>query len=171
MTEMTDSTFRTKTGTCCILPDRILIRREGVSGFLANMISGNSVIRTLFVNSIISLSLVCLAGYLVVNGQISIAILPFVIALFLLYGTIKSRDFSAIPEIPRDAIETIEAHEPRPGATRGYFLVHFRLGESVKKRIIILPGSMSGGSTEFKRALDLLRNHGLINDATTPNTC
>lgn len=152
------------------MADRIVLRREDVSGNLAATVFGSSVVRVLLIYGILSLSFIGFAICFAFNGQIWLAILPFLFSFVLLRGILKSRHFSAIPEIPRDAIETIEIHEPCPGATRGYFLVHFRLGGTLKKRIIMLPGTMSGGTDEFKHALDVLRNHGLIREATGPNS-
>ena len=150
--------------------DRIVLRREGASGGLATVVVGNSIWRILFVYGLMALSLVGFAVYLAAMGRFVLAVLPLVVAALLLRNVIKSRHFSAAPEILRDAIDNIEVHEPRPGATRGYFLVHFRIGDSLKKRIIMLPGSMSGGNEEFRHALEVLRNHGLISNDRTSNT-
>ena len=145
------------------MADRIVIRREGTAGGLAILLAGNSITRVLFVYGIMAVSLIGLAIYLAVSGHFLLTGLALVWAAVILRGVVRSRHFSAIAEIPRNAIESIEVHEPRL-ATRGYFLVYFRLGDAVKKRIIMLPGSMSGGSAEFQHALVVLQNHGLIGD-------
>jgi hypothetical protein len=77
---------------------------------------------------------------------------------------LKSQRFSRRSRIPLESIERLEARAPRPLATRGHFIVHFLEEGEQRERLIILPGSMGGGTTDWDKANAVLRQAGLLSD-------
>jgi hypothetical protein len=86
----------------------------------------------------------------------------------LLWGTlfvrnvVASRNNSAAAMIKRSAIQTVTAHPPRPPLTRGYFAVFFEEEGRLRKRLIMLPGSMHGGREQYRRAEAIMDAAGLL---------
>lgn len=74
----------------------------------------------------------------------------------LIYGNL------APSRIAREDIIRVEAYRPVSGATRGYFWIHYLEGSDPKKRIVILPGVLSGGGAEFEKAVECLASAGLL---------
>jgi len=69
---------------------------------------------------------------------------------------------SAPNQIARKDVIRVEPHPPVSGATRGYFWIHYLEGGEPRKRIVILPGVMSGGGAEFEKAKEILASEGLL---------
>jgi hypothetical protein len=46
---MQENTFKTKTGFCHVLPDKIVISRDGIVGNVAKRVVGNTISRILMV--------------------------------------------------------------------------------------------------------------------------
>ena len=76
-------------------------------------------------------------------------------------GISRSRGLSAAPVLVRSEITRIEARAPSPPFTRGHFIVHFTQQGQALRRLVILPGTLEGGSAEYARAVELLRREGL----------
>ncbi|MBW2464678.1 MAG: hypothetical protein JRH11_23725, partial [Deltaproteobacteria bacterium] len=154
--------FRTKTGVCTITPTQVLISRDGARGALARLLIGKSVWRALVLHSVTALLLFGLGVRLLMSSRtVTGALLCFIGAL-LLRAVVRSRNNTAASEIARTDVVKLEAHPPRTGVTRGYFTVHYREGSAVKKRAIILPGSLSGGAAEYSKAKQILADEGLL---------
>jgi hypothetical protein len=160
MTEDGEYRFNTKTGTCVVTPEKIVLKREGVTGAVANKVYGSSINRVLIIYSVIG-SIALVIGILSIIGKsyfsggflcaIGVACLGIVVA---------SRNNSAANIIERSSVQSIVAHSPHPPFTRAYFTVHFLENGKKRKRLIGLPGSMSGGKEEFRRALSIMRETG-----------
>ncbi len=52
---MEQNIFRTKTGYCHILADRILLTRDGIAGNIAKLTVGNKISRILIIYGLISI--------------------------------------------------------------------------------------------------------------------
>jgi hypothetical protein len=65
-------------------------------------------------------------------------------------------------EVSRKHITRVEAHPPVTGITRGYFWIHYQDAGEIKKRIIILPGSLSGGALEYEKAKRIFELEGMM---------
>lgn len=83
------------------------------------------------------------------------------VALFLIHIVWRSRGLSAASDISFAAVTSIESHAPVPPLTRGYFVVQFEDGEKALRRMIILPGVAEGGSAEYAKAVEALRQAGI----------
>ena len=53
-----EKTFKTKTGFCHILSDKIILTRDGITGNVAKVVSGNNISRILIIYSAISIFLI-----------------------------------------------------------------------------------------------------------------
>lgn len=74
------------------------------------------------------------------------SILFTTIGLYLIYGIITSLNNSAIPIIERNKIKKIKFKKAIFGLTRSRFEVFFENEDGkIKKRLIMLPGSMTDG--------------------------
>lgn len=160
---MEEKIFKTKTGYCHILPDRIILTRDGVVGNIAKITVGKGIARILIVYSAIAALFIYFAITDFNNGKIAVAIFEMVFVLFLLYAVINSRNNSATPVIYRNKIKNIKFIEGKPGVTRSRFEVFFEDEKgSVKRRLIMLPGSLTGGADATKQALEMMREEKLI---------
>lgn len=161
----TGYTFRTKTGLCTITPEQIVLTRTGLRGATAAAVYGSSIGRSLVLYSVVGGGALLWGFWLLARGSLSGAFLVL-IGLFLLWNVFASRSNSAAAAIARAAIQTVEAHPPRPPLTRGYFTVHFLEDGKARQRLIMLPGSMSNGQEEYKQAVAAMHAAGLL---PTPN--
>ncbi len=164
MTQAEPPVFRTKTGTCTITGDHIVLARSGLRGAAAQGLIGSSVTRPLIVYGALVALLAVGGVQLLLEQQPVAGALLCVASLLLARAVFRSRGLSATPEIPRASVHRVEAIRPRPPVTRGYFVVHFTEAGRQQKRLIILPGSMGGGTAEFEHACGVLRECGLLNE-------
>lgn len=155
--------FKTKTGYCHILKESIVLTRDGVIGNLAEVITGNKISRILIMYSLISSGLIYFSINDYKNKDFFTSILFGLIAGFLIYGIIISLNNSATPVIERKSIKKITFKKGIPGLTRARFEVIFtnNIGKT-KKRLIMLPGSLTGGQTETDIAFKLMKEENLI---------
>lgn len=158
---MSELSFRTKTGRCVIHPDRLELERSGPRGALAGAIFGASVTRARIFYGVLVIVLLGLTVIDLLERELGQAIMFAIVAAFLARGIVKSRGLSAAPVLQRAAITRIEAKPPVPPMARGHFIVHFTENGQPLRRLVILPGTLEGGSAEYSRALELLKSEGL----------
>jgi len=123
---------------------------------------GDSISRVLVMYGVIGFALAALGVSLVANGSALQGAITGGFGGFLLWSVFASRNNSATPVIERSAIRRVEARPPRPPLARGYFVVTFEEGGKERRRLILLPGSMSGGRAEYDKARDVLTAAGLL---------
>ena len=164
----TEKVFKTKTGYCHLLPDKIVLTRHGFAGDVANVTMGNNIARPLIIYTLISIGLIFLGIKDYNEGQSITAFLFIVSALFLIFAIIKSLNNSTTPVIDRKKIKNIEFKKAALGLTRSYFIVRFQSdGGKIKRRLILLPGSLSDGKIETEKALRLMKQEfGEIKNAS-----
>ena len=95
----TEKTFKTKTGFCHILTDRIVLTRDGVIGNVAKVTVGNNITRILLIYGAISIGLFYFAFDSYKSGQTFQPFLFGLIGAYLIYaaknlGPIKGWQFS-----------------------------------------------------------------------------
>ena len=158
-----EKTFRTKTGFCHILPDKIILTRDGVIGNVANATLGNNIKRILTIYAMLVVALLYFAFYSYQRGQVIQPILFGLISLYLIYGILGSLNNSTTPIIDRNKVKEVKLKKAIPGLTRSRFEVLFEdINGKVKKRMIMLPGSMSGGQNETKKAIQIMSKEKLL---------
>lgn len=155
--------FKTKTGFCHILPDRIILTRDGVIGNIAKITVGNAISRVLIIYSIISIYLLYNAFTSYQKGEIVSAIVYGLLASFLIYGIAKSVNNSATPIIERNKIKDAKFINSKAGLTRSRFEILFEDNNGkLKKRLIMLPGSLNDGENETEKALEIMKSERII---------
>lgn len=162
----TEKTFITKTGFCHILPDKIVLTRDGIIGNVAKVTVGNTISRILLIYGGLSCVLMFLVYDSYKKGQAAQPIFLGFIAVYLIYGILNSLNNSATPIIERDKIKSVKFKKAIPGLTRSRFEILFEDDNSnIKKRLIMLPGSMSGGNNETEVAIKIMTDEKLLNPA------
>jgi hypothetical protein len=160
----TEKTFKTKTGFCHVLPDKIVLTRDGIIGNIAEVTTGNNISRILIIYGLISVALFYLAFEDFQNGQVFQPVIFGLLGIYLLHGIIRSINNSATPVIAREKIREFKFKKGISGLTRSRFEVEFEAENGkMKKRLILLPGSLSNGQDESSRALRILSDEKLIN--------
>lgn len=158
-----EKTFKTKTGFCHVLPDRIVLTRDGIIGNVAKVTVGNNVTRILIIYGVITIGLFYFALEAFQNGQALQPILFGLIGLYLIYGIINSLKNSATPIIDRQRIKEVKLKRAAKGLTRSRFEVLFEDEKGkIKKRLIMLPGSMTDGQNETERAIEIMTEEQLL---------
>lgn len=158
-----EKTFKTKTGYCHILPDRIVLTRDGIVGNVAKVAVGNGIARILIIYGVIIIGLFYFAFSAFQNGQTMRPILFGLIGIYLIYGIINSLNNSATPVIDREMIKEVRFKKAIKGLTRSRFEVMFRDDNGkTKKRLIMLPGSMSDGDIETEKAVEIMKAAKLL---------
>jgi hypothetical protein len=160
---MEEHKFRTKTGYCHILTDRILLTRDGIAGNIAKVTVGNKISRILIIYAVISIFLFYYAFEFFKERKTASMVFNIILALFLIYNIKKSLNYSAASVIERDRIKEIQFMNAKFGATRSAFEIIFEDSDGkLKKRLILLPGSLNNGTEETEKALAMMKHAKLI---------
>lgn len=160
---MEQNIFRTKTGYCHILADRILLTRDGIAGNIAKLTVGNKITRILIIYGLISIFLFYFAFEYFKEDKFASMVFNIILGLFLLYNIKKSLNYSAASIIARDRIKEVKFMNAKFGATRSAFEIVFEDNNGkLKKRLILLPGSLNNGSAETEKALAIMKSEKLI---------
>lgn len=158
-----EKVFKTKTGFCHITQDKIILSRDGFAGNVSEVIVGNKISRILIIYGLISAFLIYTAYDDYSKNNFFSACFYFSLALLLIYGIFKSINNSASPIIERNRIKKVEFKKAIVGLTRSRFEILFEDNNGKpKKRLVLLPGSLSNGEEETQKALSIMKEEGLI---------
>ena len=161
-----EKTFKTKTGFCHILPDKIVLTRDGIIGNLATVTVGNNISRILVIYGGLSIGLFYFAFDSYRNGQIVQPIIFGLFGIYLVYGIVNSINNSATPIIDRQKIKEVKFKKANLGLTRSRFEVLFEDDQGkIKKRLIMLPGSLTDGQNETEKAIKIMTDEKLITNS------
>ena len=156
-------TFKTKTGFCHIFPGKIVLTRDGIIGNVSNVTVGNNISRILIIYGGLSIGLLYFAFGTYRNGQIAQPILLGLFGIYLVYGMVNSINNSAAPIIVRQKIKGIKFKKAILGLTRSRFEVLFEDDQGkIKKRLIMLSGSLADGKSETEKAIKIMTDEKLI---------
>ncbi|TGD58290.1 phosphoribosylaminoimidazolesuccinocarboxamide synthase [Flavobacterium humi] len=155
--------FKTKTGFCHILPDKIILTRDGIIGNVSEITAENGISRILIIYSLISVYFLYNAFTNYQTGKVFSAIFYSLFAIFLIYGIAKSFNNSTTPIIERNKIKAVRFTNAKFGLTRSQFEMMFEDDHGkLKKRLVMLPGSLNDGQNETKKALEIMKSEGII---------
>ena len=158
-----EKTFKTKTGFCHILSDKIILTRDGIIGNVSKITVGNGISRILVIYSAISVFLLYSAYSSFQNGENASALFFSLLATFLIYGILKSINNSASPIIERNKIKEAKFINAKIGLTRSRFEILFEdENGKLKKRLIMLPGSLNDGTNETEKALIIMKSERIL---------
>lgn len=160
---LTEKTFRTKTGFCHILPDKIVFTREGLVGDISTLTVGNKTGRVLTIYTIIGVGLMYSAYDLSQKGFQGFSFIIALLGVVIIALVFRSINISATPVIDREKIVEIRFRKGIRGVTRSRFEVLYKEDdELIRKRLIILPGILSNGEAETEKAVRILAEEKLI---------
>ena len=154
--------FKTKTGFCHILPEKIVLTRGGFRGDLAKVTVGNNIRKILTIYSIMAPAFLFLSFKAFTTGNTIFSIIWAILGIYLIYGILISLNNSATPVIDRTKIKDIKFKKGIKGLTRSRFEVIFEDNGKIKKRLIIFPGILAGGDKETKVALHIMEEENLL---------
>lgn len=158
-----EKTFKTKTGFCHILPDKVVLTRDGVVGNVAKVTVGNNIVRIHIIYGAITVGLFYFGYEAFINGQTLQPILFGLIGLYLIYGIVSSLNNSATSIINREKIKDVKLKKAFKGLTRSRFEVLFEdENGKIKKRLIMLPSSLTDGQNETEKAVEIMREEQLL---------
>jgi hypothetical protein len=158
-----ENTFRTKSGFCQILSDRIILTRDGAVGKFSEFFVGDKISRILVIYSVIVLFLFFFAFKAFQENKIATFLFNSSFAIYLLFKIKQSLNFSATPIIERNKIKEVKFYDAKFGATRSRFEVIFEDEDgNLKTRLILLPGSLDNGESETKKALQIMKAEKLL---------
>ncbi len=159
--EKTRNVFRTKTGLCYVLPDKIVLLKAEAEA-LPNNTMGRNIKSLLMGYSIVAGGIFYMAYRSWSKGAWPIAVFFILFGIWVTIGIVRSLNHSATPMIDRQKIKQVRFAKGVLGITRSHFVVYFEENGQTKKRIIILPGSLDGGAKTAKKALAIMHNEGLL---------
>jgi hypothetical protein len=158
-----EKTFKTKTGFCHVLPDKIVLTRDGVAGTTAKVIVGNTISRILVIYGGLAIWLLYIAFDRYRHGQNIQSLLSGLVGLYLVYAITRNIRNSATPVIDRDKIRSVKFIQGITGLTRSRFEVLFEEEPNrIKKRLILLPGSLTDGKNETEKALRIMTEEKML---------
>lgn len=150
--------FKTKTGFCHILPDKIILTRDGIIGNVAKNTVGNGISRILIIYSSFAFFLLFFGFKAYQENKVVTALFYIFFACYLLFKVKQSMNYSATSTIERDKIKEVKFIDAKYGATRSRFEVLFEDEKGkIKTRLILLPGSLNDGENETKKALEIMK--------------
>jgi hypothetical protein len=155
-------TFKTKTGYCHILADRIVLSRDGIIGNVSKIVVGNTMSKILIAYAIIAVIFIYLGIENLKKGGYTVAVFSLFIGLYLIYGIISSWNNSATPVIDRNTIKKVVFKKGIKGITRSRFEITFLQENKTKKRLIMLPGSFAGNEQDLNNAFKIMKEEGLL---------
>jgi len=119
--------------------------------------------RILFIYGGISFALFYLAFDSYKNGQTVQPVFFGLLGIYLLYEVVNSINSSAIPIIDRQKIKEVKFKKALVGLTRSRFEVLFEDDKGkIKKRLIMLPGSLADDQNETEKALKIMTDEKII---------
>ncbi len=150
--------FKTKTGFCHILPDKIILTRDGIIGNVAKITVGNGISRILIIYSSFAIFLLYFGFKAYQENKVVTALFYIFFAGYLLLKVKQSMNYSATSTIERNKIKEVKFIDAKYGATRSRFEVLFEDEKGkIKTRLILLPGSLNNGENETEKALEIMK--------------
>jgi hypothetical protein len=161
--EPTPLTFETKKGFCHVFDDRIVLTNDGD----CNRVDPNprQQERSMFVYLYAFMALYLLFQA-VENLQMARyfgGVTRILIVVALIAVVVKSINTTGVPLILRKDIVSVVFSPARQNMTRAYFTVLYKNNNgAVKRRLIMLPGSLSGGADATEKALAIMTEKAYI---------
>ena len=155
--------FKTKTGYCHILPDQIILSRDGIIGNVSKVVVGNNINRIFILYAFFILANLFFAYTDFIKGDMITAGLFFFAAFFLLFTILSNLNHSATPIIDRSRIKEVKFKQGMKWLSRSRFEVYFEDEHGkIKKRLIMLPGSMNNEKQETAKAVQIMKKNNLL---------
>jgi hypothetical protein len=161
----TGKKFKTRTGFCHVMDDRIVLTDAGFFNRLADIVVQGEIKRTLALFLFLDILVFYFAYYNYLEGDIFWAGIFALIGLYIVHGIVKGFQLSVHPIIQRDRIREVELIKPiyclSPPGVEITFLDD--KGKR-KKRAIFLAGTLKKHKAEVHQALKILREEGILRE-------
>lgn len=156
-------TFRTKSGYCHVLPDKIVLNHDPVYQGTGKTPRNNAMPVILVVYGIFLAFLLYKGSQAYIEHRTGTLIWCTIFAMFIAWVLVRSRQNSTTGVIERESITLIKFKKAAPGLTRSYFEIYFKDDKGrLKRRLLLLPGSLSGGKTGTEEALRVMQEEKLV---------
>jgi len=157
--------FKTKLGYCHVLPDKIVLSRTKELGDLSELTVKNNINQLLILYVLLAFGLGFLAFRSWSNDDGLTMSIAIIFCVYFIIGVFSSLNNTTIPVIERSRIKRIKLTRGTWGLNRPYFVVYIEDDEGKpRKRLIMLPGSMSGGKEATAEALRIFTDANLMDD-------
>lgn len=154
--------FKTKTGYCHVLPQKIVFTRDGIISNIAESSTGSKVANLFAVYGLIALFLLYQAITSYQTHHAMQATLFGLLSGYLFVGIFRSRNNTTVKVIAREDIQKVK-FKKASALSRAFFEVYYQDEENrTKKRLILLPGSASEGTGEVERATKIFQEENLL---------
>ncbi len=155
--------FRTKTGYCHILPDKIAFSRSGKLDKNGEPKKGIHISFMTVVFFVIAALCVLIFFLMFQSATVVPKVLVGLLIFFMVGGTLTIMSNTTVPSIDRSKILSLEYIEGQQGLTSSRFHVKIDIGKhKPEERLIILPGYLTGGDEEAEKAQQLFKDQGLL---------
>lgn len=154
--------FSFEDGICHLFPDRIEVRKPGISGWVDRYLFQRGIVRLAWFNG-------WLLGAALISALVMAIIENYFLSIFLLgmagvvgWLTIRSWPQSFAPVIPREDILSVEWRDAVPGVSRTTIVIWFTYNQHRFMQVLRLPRSIKGGELVAEEARRMLQEEGLI---------
>ena len=154
--------FRTNTGLCIILPDKIILTKHGEASDITDNPDHETKLAPIIIYSIIALAFFgfALKGFL--ENNIYAALFLAVFGAASLIRLIINLNKSNSRVIERDSIVEVEFKRVYDSFSYAYFVIHFKnQSGAIKQRHIHLPGTLITGKEEIENAYLIMESEFL----------
>ncbi len=157
-----EKTFKIKNGFCHITPEKIIITKDGNIGEVSEKKEKGRFFKIALLYSLVSIYLLYKAYRYFDKGDLWTTLFYGVFALLFIFILFISRNNSSTPVIERKNIKKVKFTNGKSGYTRARFEIVFDENGTLKRRFIMLPGSLNDGENETKKALAIMKEENLL---------
>jgi len=157
--------FKTKTGYCHILPDKIILSRTGIIGNLDDIKYKENSATVLSMYGVLAAGLLFTGYTNYLAGQNLTAIIFGGFGLMLINGIVRSINFSGTPLIQRADIQEVVYKKGVWGISGSRFEIMFNDEKGrLRKRLIMLSGILEKDDKNTAEAIKTMVDCGLLPD-------
>lgn len=166
--ETSNKRFKIKVGYCYLYPDKIILARDG-SVENINFNKEESLLwKRLIYYAIIAVLFIRQAILSYEDLPVASAMLA-IFGIYLVWAIFSSLNNSSTALIERKQIRSVVFKKSVNFITRSYFKIYFKdKNGKIKKRLILLPGSLNDGEEATQTALKLMEEMGYYNSENQP---
>lgn len=155
--------FRTKLGYCHVFPDKIILNNSLDQKIKSASSEKNTIGWKLMFYALLTVYILYKSAQLYIGGELFRFSLHAAAGLVLSYTIVKGINNTTVGIIERNKIKKIMFNEAS-FLMRAHFSIWFEDSKGqLKKRLIMLPGSLSGGKEETEKAERIMLIEGYIN--------
>ncbi|MDI1232750.1 MAG: hypothetical protein PSX81_00555 [bacterium] len=163
MEEENGKIFRMKKGFCHLLSDRIVFSTRATVAGITNDNAHSNLIRFRIVYLLLSLVYFYMSYSSYMDQKYFFTAFFAIFLLLNMTAIIQSWKYTAVNVIDKTSIVSIQFFRGINYLTRSRFNVTYTDEKGqVKQRLILMPGSLTGGAQATDKALELMIEEGLI---------